>query len=87
MCGIAGIFDLKANRDINENVLTQMRDVLKHRGPDESGNYMSPGIGLAHRRLSIIDISTGKQPLTNKAQTVTIIFNGEIFNFPELTKK
>jgi len=87
MCGIAGIFDLKAQRNIDETVLTQMRDVLKHRGPDEAANYLSPGIGLAHRRLSIIDISTGKQPLTNKAQTVTIIFNGEIFNFPELTEK
>ncbi len=87
MCGIAGIIDLKQNRDLDKDLLISMRDALIHRGPDEAGIHMEPGIGLAHRRLSIIDISTGKQPLSNENKTVTIIFNGEIFNFQEITQE
>lgn len=84
MCGIAGIFDLKGQRDIDETLLTHMRDSLIHRGPDEAGNYIVPGVGLAHRRLSIIDLSSGQQPLSTPDEKVTIVFNGEIFNFQEI---
>jgi len=84
MCGIAGIFDLKQQRDIDIGVLTQMRDSLIHRGPDEAGNFTLPGVGLAHRRLSIIDLSSGQQPLSTPDQKITIVFNGEIFNFQKI---
>ena len=85
MCGIVGIFDTQAERDIDRPLLTAMRDSIAHRGPDEAGIFFKPGIGLAHRRLSIIDISTGQQPLTSSCGNVTIIFNGEIYNYRELT--
>ena len=84
MCGIAGIFDLKQQREIDNNLLTKMRDSLYHRGPDEAGSFTLPGVGLAHRRLSIIDLSSGQQPLSNADQSVTIVFNGEIFNFQDI---
>ena len=84
MCGIAGIFDLQGQREINEQILAQMNDKQFHRGPDEGGFHYAPGIGLAHRRLSIIDISTGQQPLFNHDESVCIVFNGEIYNFLEI---
>ena len=86
MCGIVGIIDLKQNRDIDPVLLDSMRDALFHRGPDEAGSYTAPGLGLGHRRLSIIDLSSGQQPLSNADSTITIVFNGEIYNFPELTE-
>lgn len=85
MCGIAGIFDISAKREINPDVLNNMNQVQFHRGPDEGGIYINEGIGLAHRRLSIIDLSTGQQPLFNHDKSVCIVFNGEIYNFKELT--
>jgi asparagine synthase (glutamine-hydrolysing) len=81
MCGIAGIFDLKSNRDIDRELLLRMRDQLIHRGPDEAGIYLDSGIGLAHRRLSIIDLTSGQQPLSTEDGLFTITFNGEIYNF------
>lgn len=84
MCGIAGIFDIKELRDIDESILAEMNQVQFHRGPDEGGVHREPGIGLAHRRLSIIDISTGQQPLFNHDGSVCIVFNGEIYNFREI---
>lgn len=86
MCGLVGILDIKANRTINQSVLVCMRDALVHRGPDEAGIFTNPGIGLGHRRLSIIDISSGHQPMTSDIQPVTIVFNGEIYNFKEIRK-
>lgn len=85
MCGIAGIIDIRSDRKIDQSIIIKMRDRLTHRGPDEAGLYIKPGIALAHRRLSIIDISSGHQPLSNEDDTVTIIFNGEIYNYQELT--
>jgi asparagine synthase (glutamine-hydrolysing) len=85
MCGIVGIFDLEGNREIDRDLLTRMRDTMISRGPDESGSHFEPGLGLGHRRLSIIDLASGQQPLSNKNQTVTIVFNGEIYNYRELT--
>jgi len=84
MCGIAGIFDLQDKRCINEQILAQMNERQFHRGPDEGGLHIEPGVGLAHRRLSIIDISTGQQPLFNHDGSVAIVFNGEIYNFKEI---
>ncbi len=87
MCGIAGIFDFTAKREINREVLNNMNQVQFHRGPDEGGVYTEPGVGLAHRRLSIIDLSSGQQPLFNHDKSVCIVFNGEIYNFQKLTRQ
>src|SRR5690349_20824910 len=84
MCGIAGIFDTRGRRDIDRAALLRMNDSQQHRGPDDTGLHVAPGIGLAHRRLSIIDLSTGHQPLYSADGTVCVIFNGEIYNYREL---
>lgn len=89
MCGITGIFDLREQRPIEREVLRRINDMQWHRGPDESGLYLEPGLGFGHRRLSIIDIAAGQQPMFNEDGTVAVVFNGEIYNFvdliPELT--
>lgn len=84
MCGIAGIFDTTGTREIDQMLLAAMNQTQHHRGPDETGLHAEPGIGLAHKRLSIIDLSTGQQPLFNEDGSVAVVFNGEIYNFPEL---
>lgn len=84
MCGIAGLFDLKGRRDFSRELVTRMSDVQFHRGPDEGGYHFEPGVAFAHRRLSIIDVATGQQPLFNEDGTVCVVFNGEIYNFQEL---
>jgi asparagine synthase (glutamine-hydrolysing) len=81
MCGFAGIFDSRGRREIDGRLLTDMRDRLTHRGPDGCGNHLAPGIGLAHRRLAIIDLAAGHQPLYNEDGNVVVVFNGEIYNF------
>jgi len=87
MCGIAGIFDIREQRPIDEGLLSRMNQVQFHRGPDDGGVHVEPGVGLAHRRLSIIDLSNGHQPLYNEDGSVAVVFNGEIYNFPDLTKE
>ena len=84
MCGITGIFDTRGKREIDRAVLTRMNESQYHRGPVEGGVHIEAGVGLGHRRLSIIDLSTGQQPLYNEDQSVCVIFNGEIYNFQEL---
>lgn len=84
MCGIAGIVDIRGQRDVSRELVQRMNDVQTHRGPDEQGTHFEPGVGLAHRRLSIIDLSSGQQPLYNEDQTVVVVYNGEIYNFQEL---
>jgi asparagine synthase (glutamine-hydrolysing) len=84
MCGITGIFDTRGGRDIDRRVLQRMNDSQHHRGPDEGSMHVEPGLGFGHRRLSIIDIATGQQPLFNEDGSVVVIFNGEIYNFQEL---
>src|SRR5215216_6428756 len=84
MCGITGIFDIRGRRDIDRHVLSRMNEAQHHRGPDDGGLHVEPGLGLGHRRLSIIDLSTGQQPLYNEDGSVCIVFNGEIYNFPAL---
>ena len=85
MCGIAGIFDTREARSIDRKQLDRMNQSQFHRGPDDGGIHIEPGVGLAHRRLSIIDLSNGHQPLFNEDESVAVVFNGEIYNFPELT--
>ena len=87
MCGIVGIFDTRSRRDIDEGLLASMNQALFHRGPDEGGMHREPGVGLGHRRLSIIDLSTGQQPLFNEDGSVVVVFNGEIYNFQALCKE
>ncbi|MBT4510655.1 MAG: asparagine synthase (glutamine-hydrolyzing) [Chloroflexi bacterium] len=84
MCGIAGIYNRVTNRPIDPSILKRMSGSLRHRGPDEEGFHTSGSIGLAHSRLSIIDLSGGIQPIYNEDKTVCVIFNGEIFNYVEL---
>lgn len=83
MCGIAGIWH-RDKRSIDADALRRMTRLLTHRGPDEEGYHLEPGIGFGHRRLSIIDLATGQQPLSNEDGTVWVAFNGEIFNYLEL---
>lgn len=87
MCGIAGIFDPLDKRPIARDVLERMNQSQFHRGPDEGGIHLEEGLGLAHRRLSIIDLAGGQQPLTNEDGTVWVVFNGEIYNFQELANE
>ncbi len=84
MCGIAGIFDTLSNRIQDAAVLQRMNDSQRHRGPDEGSLHLEPGIGLGHRRLAIIDIATGQQPLFNEDGSVVVVFNGEIYNYQQL---
>lgn len=85
MCGIVGIFDLNGERPIDRELLHKMNETQFHRGPDAGGLHLEPGVGLGHRRLSIIDLSSGKQPMENEDGSVIVTFNGEIYNFPELS--
>lgn len=85
MCGIVGVFDSLTRSDIDPALLSRMNGAQFHRGPDEQGTYIEPGLGLGHRRLSIIDLSTGQQPLFNEDRSVVVVYNGEIYNFAELT--
>ena len=84
MCGIAGIIDFKSDKSNDRGLLLKMIDRIRHRGPDATGIYAQGPAGLAHARLSIIDLSGGDQPIHNEDNTVWIVFNGEIFNYPEL---
>ena len=84
MCGIAGWFDLKDRRQPDRALLQAMTDAIAHRGPDGDGHHVEPGVGLGHRRLAVIDLVTGAQPMHSGDRNVCLIFNGEIFNFQEL---
>jgi asparagine synthase (glutamine-hydrolysing) len=87
MCGITGIFDLEGRRDIGRGLLETMNRSQAHRGPDGEGYHLEPGVGLGHRRLSIIDIEGGHQPLFNEDGSVAVTYNGEIYNFEEIRKE
>jgi asparagine synthase (glutamine-hydrolysing) len=83
MCGISGIIDFEG-RPVDPETIHRMTDTLWHRGPDGAGYHFEPDVGLGHRRLSIIDIDNGQQPITNEDQTIWLVFNGEIYNYVEL---
>ena len=81
MCGINGIiYSNRSGREVNPQLLTAMRDVLFHRGPDEAGIFVEKNIGLGHRRLSIVDLKSGQQPMFNGDQSCVIVYNGEVYN-------
>ncbi|MCK4704138.1 MAG: asparagine synthetase B, partial [Gammaproteobacteria bacterium] len=84
MCGIAGILNLSDYSAPTEHELTRMIHMLHHRGPDDYGYYTDSTIGLAHARLSIIDIAGGHQPIHDSDKNIWVVFNGEIFNYVEL---
>ena len=81
MCGISGVVDVGSQREIDRNLLRAMNDSMEHRGPDGSGYHFEPGVGLGHRRLSIIDLEGGVQPMYNEDDTVVLTYNGEIYDF------
>lgn len=81
MCGIAGIVDLTGRREIDRELLERMTTRIAHRGPDGDGAHFEPGVGLGHRRLSIIDVAGGHQPIYNEDNTVVLTYNGEIYNY------
>jgi len=84
MCGITGLFDSRGRREFNRSLLQRMNDSQTHRGPDGEGLHLEPGVGLGHRRLAIIDVATGQQPLYNEDKSVVVVFNGEIYNYQSL---
>ncbi len=86
MCGITAIVDVVAERPPDERLLRSMNASIAHRGPDGEGFHFAPGVGLGHRRLAIIDLAGGRQPLYNEDGSVVVSFNGEIYNFPDLEK-
>jgi asparagine synthase (glutamine-hydrolysing) len=87
MCGIVGLVESDPARPIPEAELQQMVRTLVHRGPDEEGHVILPGVGLAMRRLAIVDLAGGQQPFTNEAGDIQLVANGEIYNFPELRRE
>ena len=84
MCGIAGLWNIKTKAPVDRTLLSRMVRTLHHRGPDDSGIYLSQDIGLGHTRLSIVDLSGGHQPMCNEDGSIWVVFNGEIYNHPEL---
>jgi asparagine synthase (glutamine-hydrolysing) len=84
MCGIAGIFDTRGRGDADRRLLRRMTEIIVHRGPDGDGFHYAPGVGLGYRRLAIVDLAGGDQPIYNEDRTVCIVYNGEIYNFQPL---
>ena len=84
MCGICGKLNFERNHRVSPELIRGMLDTIRHRGPDDEGTYFGSQVGLGHRRLSIIDLNTGHQPLSNEDGSVWIVFNGEIYNYQEL---
>src|SRR3989442_12889233 len=87
MCGIAGVIYDDRSRAVQPEELKRMSDTLTHRGPDDEGFFVDQNVGLAMRRLNVIDLVTGHQPISNEDGSVWIVFNGEIYNFPELRRE
>lgn len=87
MCGICGQHYFKEKHPVSPQAIKRMTDSITHRGPDDEGYHISDSIGLGFRRLSIIDLSGGHQPMSDREESVWVIFNGEIYNFPELKKE
>ena len=84
MCGICGKLEFEREKQVSASLLKSMADAIRHRGPDDEGFYASGQVGLGFRRLSIIDLAGGHQPLSNEDGAVWIIFNGEIYNYRQL---
>src|SRR6476619_5928235 len=84
MCGIAGIFNYLTNEPVDPDTIRRMATSIAHRGPDDDGFFFDGPLGFGFRRLSIIDLAGGHQPMSDLEETVWVIFNGEIYNYPEL---
>src|SRR5947209_6708043 len=84
MCGICGIFEFQRRDTIPESLVRRMTDTIIHRGPDDEGIFVDQGLGFGFRRLSIIDLAGGHQPLSNEDGRIWVMLNGEIYNFTEL---
>jgi len=84
MCGIAGMVQTHPDGEVEQATVHRMCEAMVHRGPDDEGIFVKAGVGLGMRRLSIIDLAGGHQPVFNEDKTIWIVFNGEIYNFPEL---
>jgi asparagine synthase (glutamine-hydrolysing) len=84
MCGLTGIFEYQRSTEISRDLVHRMNETIVHRGPDDEGIFVGPGIGLGFRRLSIIDLSGGHQPIANEDGSIWVMLNGEIYNYPEL---
>src|SRR5688572_8907439 len=84
MCGIAGQFNYRGEEPVNPETIRRMADSIAHRGPDDEGYRVEGPLGLGFRRLSIIDLAGGHQPMSDEAETVWLVFNGEIYNYREL---
>jgi asparagine synthase (glutamine-hydrolysing) len=87
MCGLVGIMDMRNQHRVEKEVLVRMTDTLVHRGPDDSGYFIEDNLGFGFRRLSIIDLQGGHQPIFNEDGSVVLVCNGEIFNYRELRAK
>lgn len=84
MCGITGIFEFDRREPFPDDLIHRMNETIVHRGPDDEGIFSGPGVGMGFRRLSIIDLSTGHQPISNEDGSIWVMLNGEIYNYPEL---
>ena len=84
MCGICGIYQYRNDQPVDTAVLAQMLQMIHHRGPDDEGSFAHHSLAFGMRRLSIIDLAGGKQPIFNEAGDMVIVFNGEIYNYVEL---
>src|SRR5678809_64354 len=84
MCGICGQFNFARNEPVQPEIVRRMADSIAHRGPDDEGYFFSGSLGFGFRRLSIIDLAGGHQPMSDADEMVWVIFNGEIYNFKEL---
>src|SRR5205814_4504000 len=86
MCGIAGFIDVECSRDNAELLIDSMCKVIRHRGPDDQGSWVGDGAALGMRRLSIIDLAGGHQPIFNEDHSILVVFNGEIYNYQDLRR-
>ena len=84
MCGICGIVSARLSYVPDRALIERMRDTMTHRGPDGAGTHVGPGVGLGHRRLSIVDVAHGQQPMYSNDERYVIVYNGEVFNHPTL---
>src|SRR5947209_4462943 len=87
MCGIAGIFEFDRSYKMDPKRIDRMNTAQQHRGPDDDGIFIDQSVGLGHRRLSIIDVAGGHQPLSNEDGTVWVLLNGEIYNYAALRQE
>ena len=88
MCGICGVaLSSRSTAVVDRSTIERMRDVITHRGPDGAGMFVQGRIGLGHRRLSIVDPEAGQQPMASDDGSIQIIYNGEVYNHPEISRR